>query len=187
VTTCTINSTVTLCALHHLKLPLWLKWILLSSELLHGIRCFDIYVLGLPVGSIFKGQALTSWPLKIELICSSKMSVSNHFMLCSNPEDRRIHCVHCRHLVCSLWNQNMPFPNMSRINSQILNLHFSHPYSAPSVYLLWMAVYMTLTAPCLFSTLMVWNAFMRRDFTGGPPTHSLRVLVPILTMFVLNQ
>ena len=51
-------------------------------------------VSGLPIGAIFKGQAVQeeARPLKMEPIGSSETSVYNHLMLRNNPEDGRILC-----------------------------------------------------------------------------------------------
>jgi hypothetical protein len=80
-------------------------WILPSSGLLRGVRCFEADVLGLPTGPIFKGQAWTAWTLKVGQIGSPATSVSNHFSQSSNPEDRRIQLNRCGSLCYRTFGQ----------------------------------------------------------------------------------
>jgi hypothetical protein len=64
-------------------------WIFPSSGLLRGVRWFETDVLGLPIGSIFKIQAVHV--LKTRSTGSPETSVLNHLTQRNNPEDGRIH------------------------------------------------------------------------------------------------
>ena len=76
-------------------------WILPYSGLLRGLRWFETDALGLPIGSILKGQDVqddgtnrwscwTSWSLKMGPKGSSETSVWNHLTPRCNPEKERI-------------------------------------------------------------------------------------------------
>jgi hypothetical protein len=73
------------------RLPPQFNWILSSSGLLRGVRCFEPDVSGLPIGPIFKGPAVREepWPLKMGPIGSPETSSSNRFTPRNNPQEFR--------------------------------------------------------------------------------------------------
>jgi hypothetical protein len=63
--------------------------------LLSGVSWFEIDVSGLPLGPIFKGEAVQEGEKNLTLgnmesVCSSETSVLNHVTPRKNPEDGRI-------------------------------------------------------------------------------------------------
>jgi hypothetical protein len=79
------------------RLPSLLSWLLPSSRLLRGVRKFVVDVSGIPIASIFNGQAiqaegpffLDSLTLENGTDSSPETSFSNHFTPRSILEDRR--------------------------------------------------------------------------------------------------
>ena len=73
--------------LRYLRLPPRLNWILPSSVLLRGVKCCKTDVSGLPIGPIFKGQAVqVVRPLNVKHTGGPETSVLNHLKPRNNPK-----------------------------------------------------------------------------------------------------